>query len=470
MRRMKTEKEGISKLEARLAPPPSYAAMPMKLPSLLLACLAGSLFAQEKPEATEYWTPVPRVVEARENRAPSDALVLLGDAGLSEWSSEKGTEASWDYKDGVLSVRPGAGTLVTRRSFDDCQLHIEWRSPAVVQGDSQNRGNSGIFLQGRYEVQVLDSRDNPTYVNGQAASVYKQSAPLVNASRGPGEWQTYDIVFHAPRFNADGSLRRAAVVTVLHNGVLVQDHFTLAGPTAWIGTPPYEAHAFKQPLTLQDHGCPVSYRNIWIRELDTQATETLLAGDSLTGWYSFLEKHGRDSDPNGNFSMHAGVLRIIGRDFGYLATQKEYSDYHLRAEFRWGDSQWAPRETGKRDSGILYHFPAETQDHVWPKSVECQVQEGDCGDIWFVGTEGRSPNRDEQAWGMKHVFRSADFEAPKGGWNTIEVVCIGGHIEHYVNGHLVNSADSLSVNRGKILLQSEGAEVFYRNVRLTPLN
>jgi hypothetical protein len=442
----------------------------MKLPALLLACLSSALLAQENHEATEFWKPVPRVIEAKAGQPPSDALVLLGNAGLGEWMSEKGEKAGWEYQDGVLTVKPGAGTLVSRRSFDDCQLHVEWRSPAVVQGDSQNRGNSGLFLQGRYEIQVLDSRDNPTYVNGQAASVYKQSAPLVNASRGPGEWQSYDILFRAPRFNADGSLRHPATVTVLHNGVLVQDHFTLAGPTAWIGRPPYAAHPFKQALTLQDHGCAVSYRNIWIRELDTPQTMDLLSGDHPAGWYSFLDKHGRDQDPNGNFSLKEGVLHIVGRDFGYLATEQEYADYHLRAEFRWGERQWAPRETGKRDSGILYHFPASTPDKVWPRSVECQVQEGDCGDIWFVDTDGKSANRDEQAWGMKHVFRSENHEQPKGEWNTIEIFCVGGHIEHYVNGRLVNSADQLSVTRGRILLQSEGAEVFYRNVRLTPID
>jgi len=159
------------------------------------------------------------------------------------------------------------GSLVTRRAFGDVQLHIEWRTPAVVEGEGQGRGNSGIFLMERYEVQVLDSYENPTYVNGQAGAIYKQHAPLVNASRGPGEWQSYDIFFTAPRFRSDGSVEQPAAFTVLHNGVLIQNHVDVRGTTTNVGEPKYAPHEAKAPLALQDHGNPVSYRNIWIREL-----------------------------------------------------------------------------------------------------------------------------------------------------------------------------------------------------------
>ncbi len=161
----------------------------------------------------------------------------------------------------------GTGSIRTREEFGDVQLHVEWRSPATIEGDGQGRGNSGVFLQKRYEVQVLDSFENRTYANGQAASVYKQHSPLVNATRPPGEWQTYDIIFRAPRFDADGKLTHPAYLTVFHNGVLVQDHAEVEGLTVYIGAPYYDAHPPKQPLSLQDHGNPVSFRNIWLREL-----------------------------------------------------------------------------------------------------------------------------------------------------------------------------------------------------------
>jgi hypothetical protein len=186
---------------------------------------------------------------------------------LSQWQHANGSSSKWSIAEGVFTVVKGGGDLQTKRSFGDCQLHIEWRTPTQVEGDGQGRGNSGVFLQGRYEVQVLDSYNNPTYSNGQAASVYKQYIPLVNASRKPGEWQSYDIFFRAPRFAANGIIATPAYVTVVHNGVLVQDHVELKGSTVYIGSPLYEKHNFKEPLVLQDHGNPVSYRNIWIREL-----------------------------------------------------------------------------------------------------------------------------------------------------------------------------------------------------------
>ena len=161
----------------------------------------------------------------------------------------------------------GTGDIFTRESFGDIQLHVEWRTPAIIEGEGQGRGNSGIIIQQRYEVQVLDSWENRTYSNGQAASIYKQHIPQVNASRPPGEWQSYDIFFTAPRFAEDGSLTAPAYVTVLHNGVLVQNHVEIAGPTRFIGEPSYKAHPLRQPLQIQDHSNPVSFRNIWIREL-----------------------------------------------------------------------------------------------------------------------------------------------------------------------------------------------------------
>jgi Domain of Unknown Function (DUF1080) len=200
-------------------------------------------------------------------RPPSDAVVLFDGRDLSHWQHKDGSPARWTVGKGYFEVAPGTGYLYTREAFGDCQLHVELAEPAPPKGDDQNRGNSGVFLHGLYEVQVLDSYRSPTYPDGQAASVYGQFPPLVNASRPPGQWQSYDIVFHGPRFDAAGHLTRPARMTVLHNGVLVQDEVELTGPTAHHQRPPYIAGPEKQPLALQDHGDPVRFRNIWIREL-----------------------------------------------------------------------------------------------------------------------------------------------------------------------------------------------------------
>lgn len=212
---------------------------------------------------TEVWQQVP-VVTAAANKVPSDAMSLMQ---LSAWkSANDGKPASWNLQDGVLTVKPGAGDIVSNQDFCDIQLHVEWRTPTDTAGKSgQMRNNSGIFFQSRYEVQVLDSFNNPTYSNGQAGSVYKQSSPLVNASRAPGEWQAYDIIFQAPRFHGE-KLTTPGYVTVLHNGVLVQNHTQILGATEWIGAPSYKAHGCA-PLKLQDHGDPMSFRNLWVREL-----------------------------------------------------------------------------------------------------------------------------------------------------------------------------------------------------------
>jgi hypothetical protein len=204
----------------------------------------------------------PRVVNP--GPPPGDAIVLFDGTSLSQWERKGGGDPRWEVSDGVATVR--GGDIVTKQPFGDCQLHIEWATPAEVKGDGQGRGNSGVIFQERYELQVLDSYQNKTYFNGQAGALYSQYAPLVNVSRKPGEWQTYDVIFRAPRFDEKGQLLKAGTMTVLQNGVLVQDHVEIKGPTAKNPTK-YEAHPLKQPLQLQDHGNPVRYRNIWIREL-----------------------------------------------------------------------------------------------------------------------------------------------------------------------------------------------------------
>lgn len=238
--------------------------------------ISGYSIAQDKraqyekmAQKSEVWEPVPAVVSALDGHAPSDAITLFGGDDLNAWQALKGGEAAWSVQDASFTVKPGSGDIKTKQSFCDIQLHIEWKTPTDVEGlQGQQRNNSGIFLQQRYEIQVLDSYNNPTYANGQAASVYKQSIPLVNVMRPAGQWQYYDIIYTAPRF--DGAiLSKPAYVTVMHNGVLVQNHVEIQGKTEWIGAPSYKAHGCA-PLQLQDHGNQVSFRNLWVRELNTQ--------------------------------------------------------------------------------------------------------------------------------------------------------------------------------------------------------
>lgn len=246
---------------------------PTLLCTLFLMTAASSLaqppLRQGDPKLTELWEPQPKVVAPGKTAAdaPADAIVLFDGANADAWVGRDGKPVKWKVENGAMTVVGGTGDIRTKEGFGDCQLHIEWRTPAEVSGEGQGRGNSGIFFMGQYELQVLDSYNNKTYANGQAGSIYKQLPPLVNASRGPGEWQTYDVIFTAPRFNEDGSLKSQARITVFHNGVLIQNDRVLWGSTEYIGIAAYEKHGEREPLVLQDHGNPVSYRNIWIRPL-----------------------------------------------------------------------------------------------------------------------------------------------------------------------------------------------------------
>jgi len=248
--------------------------------ALLIGIAAGSTNTFAAAQAAAEWKihdtnrPQPPVVtpgeastQDRPGRPPSDATILFDGKDLSAWQAADAGPAKWKVENGYFEVVPKTGDIHTKQPFADCQLHVEWAAPSPPRGEDQDRGNSGVYLMSTYEVQILDSYQNKTYADGLASAVYGQYPPLVNAMRPPGEWQTYDIVFHGPRFDKDGKVLRPATVTVLHNGVLVQDHVTLTGPTAHKARPPYKAHPAKLPLLLQDHSHPVRYRNIWIREL-----------------------------------------------------------------------------------------------------------------------------------------------------------------------------------------------------------
>lgn len=248
---------------------------------LTVAMIASAVMARAQngdPKDTEVWSPVPKIVTVTPNPqvAPADAIILFDGKNLDEWQTVKDKSAAkWTVSDNVFTVKKGTGNIQTKKLFNNYQLHIEWKIPVDITGSGQARGNSGVFLastgtgDGGYELQVLDSYNNVTYSNGQAGSIYKQFIPLVNASRRPGEWQSYDVVWMAPIFNNDGTVKSPARVTVLHNGVLIQNNIELKGETAYIGAPIYKKHG-PTPIKLQDHGDPspaISFRNIWLREL-----------------------------------------------------------------------------------------------------------------------------------------------------------------------------------------------------------
>lgn len=249
------------------------------LRALLLTVLAADATAAQ--DAGRRWKvhnperPKPRIVTpgAQPALPPGDAIVLFDGRALDEWTSRDGSPARWVVRDGYMQTVPGAGAVVSKRTFGDVQLHVEWSTPSPAIGEGQDRGNSGIYFMDNYEVQVLDSYQNETYADGQAASLYGQHPPLVNASRPPGEWQSYDIVFRRPRFNARGALVSPARMTVFHNGVLVQDNAELWGRTNWLVTDPYVKHADALPFVLQDHDHPVRYRNFWVRPLPDLPTD-----------------------------------------------------------------------------------------------------------------------------------------------------------------------------------------------------
>lgn len=232
----------------------------------------------QAPRPAERWSihdparPLPPVVDpgpaGPPAPAPSDAVILFDGRDLSQWEDSKGGPAGWKIESGAMEVVAKAGSIRTKKAFGDCQLHVEWAAPAVVTGEGQGRGNSGVFLMNTYEVQVLDSYENMTYADGMAGAIYGQYPPLVNACRKPGEWQTYDIIFHRPRFDSGGNVVSPARMTVFHNGVLIHDDVELLGPTSHKIRLPYKAHPDRLPLSLQDHGNPVRFRNIWLRPLE----------------------------------------------------------------------------------------------------------------------------------------------------------------------------------------------------------
>ena len=253
-------------------------------------------------------TPPTASTQEKAGAAPSDAIVLFDGSDLSGWRAMDGGPAKWIVRDDYMESVAGAGYVRTLQGFGDCQLHVEFMTPTPPKGESQGRGNSGVFLMGIYEVQVLDSYDNVTYADGQCSAVYGQYPPQVNVNRKPGEWQSYDIIFKAPRFDDNGELLKPAFITVLQNGVLTQDHVEIKGPTNWCSRTPYKEHPGKLPLSLQDHGNPVRYRNIWVRELPARGSADAYRKELIFGDKQLQKYVGVYENDNG------GTLEIRLKD------------------------------------------------------------------------------------------------------------------------------------------------------------
>ncbi len=298
----------------------------MKNPLFMAAGLlvASSAALQAAPDPNwlghDRERPLPAVVtpgspstQEQPGTPPSDATVLFDGKDTSAWVAMNGSPTKWVVKDGALECVPGSGFIRSLQSFGDCQLHVEWSAPLPVKGDSQGRGNSGVFFgYDRYEIQVLDSYNNKTYADGSAASIYGQYPPLVNASLPPGQWQTYDLIWTAPRFDAEGQLLSKAYVTVIHNGVLVQNNVEFTGPDPWIGRPPYKAHPERLPIAFQDHGNPVRFRNIWVRELGNRRQKEFMLPDALLDTYAGEYTSGKVRRlPDGLLGLTVGGTEVV---------------------------------------------------------------------------------------------------------------------------------------------------------------
>jgi Domain of Unknown Function (DUF1080) len=270
---------------------------------------------RNRPQPTVVDPGVPSTPE-KAGKAPSDAVVLFDGSGLSSWVAMDGQPTKWLVHDGAMECVPGSGYARTLQSFGACQLHVEFATPSPAHGQSQGRGNSGVFFgMGRYEIQVLDSYENKTYADGSCGAVYNQYPPLVNVSRKPGEWQSYDILWTPPRFAKDGTLLSAARVTVFQNGVVIQNNVELIGETAWMERAPFKAHPEKLPIALQDHGNPVRYRNIWVRELGAPSKPEFYLSDAVLDSYCGPYEDCEITRHGGNLLLnYSGVLSELSAE------------------------------------------------------------------------------------------------------------------------------------------------------------
>ena len=448
-----------------------------------LTWVTSTVFAEEYLSGIEWQEP--GVVQPGNNGAPpSDAVILFNGTDLSSW--ENGDH--WKLEEGNMVV--GKGDVQSKEAFGDCQLHIEWSAPVPATGTGQKRGNSGLFLMNTYEIQILDSFQNKTYFDGQAGAIYKQTPPQVNAMRPPGEWNVYDIIWTAPRFEKDGALRSPAYMTALHNGVLVLNHFELLGDTPYHRAPTYTAHPDRLPIRLQDHGNPIRFRNIWVREIksapgqrvrspylrDPDGTErslqppagfvSLFNGKDLTSWKGLVANPKKRSAMSGDELARAqveadermrahwkvvdGVLEFDGEGDN-LCTAKDYGDFEMYVD-------WKILPGG--DSGIYLRGSPQVQ--IWDTAHEPYHKLGadkGSGAFWNNQTHARFP------------LMNADN--PAGEWNTFHIRMIGERVTIRLNGKLVTDhvvmenfweRDKPIYPRGQIELQNHGNKLWFRNI------
>ncbi|MFY0601253.1 MAG: DUF1080 domain-containing protein [Cyclobacteriaceae bacterium] len=420
--------------------------------------------------------------EAVFSSPPSDAIVLFDGDNLEAWEGEF-------ILSGNGTMVAAKGGLKTRQSFGDIQLHLEWRMNDTLKVKGQSGGNSGVYLMGRYEVQILESFVNKTYADGQAGAMYGQYPPIVNAATPQGNWNSYDIIFKAPIYKG-GKVIEKATVTVLHNGVAVQVNQEYEGPSTYKKITSYpENHPLKAPISLQYHNDPVEFRNIWVREL--KVTEEEAGANS--GWINPFPKGGLGVDyevsmeddkfDQEHFEVGENTIETLYKwegeeaPFALITTTKHYSSYNLELEYKWGDRKFAPRHEAKRDAGILFHIYKEPV--VWPSSVECQIQEEDTGDLWVIkgpklnvkNQDGSERFVDSAVKEYERSIRYDNFEI--NGWNHVRVEVRGDKsARFFVNGHLVNEVFDMKdengdpLSKGRVALQAEGAELIYRNIRL----
>jgi hypothetical protein len=406
-----------------------------------------------KPEDGVHVRPVP---------PPKGALVLFHGQDLKAWTKMDGkSAAAWKLVEGgAMEVR--GGNIITRKEFDGhFRLHVEFRVPYMPKATSQGRGNSGVYLQGRYEVQVLDSYDNPTYAKGGCGAIYGIADPRVNVLKAPAVWQSYDIDFHAPVFE-NGKKVEMARMTVCQNGVQIHDDvkIPLDNTVGGRGGDPSKPG----PIMLQDHGNPVQYRNIWVLPLQEKKEEgwtTLFNGKDFEGWKFHLGQEGADNQ--GTFTIKEGILICTGKPAGYMYTQKSYRNYTLRVEFAFKRPKGLATDSAFRgNSGCLIHIGDKNALGVWPRSIEVQGYYQQIGLILPIPRSLKGKlSFDRKA--LAKVLK------PVGQFNALEIDVRGGQMDISVNGTPVSTVRDCELTQGHIGFQSEGAETHWRNIRVRQL-